>query len=117
MKKLFAILLTFGLLIPCYAFGIDIRKEGTVQHGGMRMPSLIRVSSDYDNSTITVNVQNYSGIIVSYVTDSKSNTVLSTADNILGKSSERLSTDSLLTGVYTLYIRLEILFIQDHSAY
>lgn len=47
MKKLFVFLLTVVLLIPCGASGIDIRKEGTVQHGGMRMPSFERVSADY----------------------------------------------------------------------
>ena len=107
MKKLFVFLLTVVLLIPCSAFGIDIRKEGTFQHGGMRMPSLVRVSADYDNSTITVNVENYLGIIVAYVTDTEGNTVLTTADSISGKSSVELSTDGLPIGAYTLYIKLE----------
>lgn len=43
--------------IPNYAFGIDIRKEGTTQHGGMRMPSIACVSADYENGLITVDVK------------------------------------------------------------
>ena len=45
--------------IPNYAFGIDIQKEGTTQHGGMRTPSITRVSADYENGLITVDVKGY----------------------------------------------------------
>lgn len=46
MKK-FIVLLIVVILMPCKVLGIDIRKERTSHQGGMRMPSLTRVSADY----------------------------------------------------------------------
>ena len=57
MKKLLILLLVFVTFIPSYAFGIDIREEGTTHHGGMRMPSITCVSADYENGLITVGVK------------------------------------------------------------
>ena len=45
--------------IPNYTFGIDIQKEGTTHHGGMRTPSITCVSADYENGLITVDVKGY----------------------------------------------------------
>lgn len=78
MKNLFILLLVFVTLIPSSASAIDIRKEGTVHQGGMRTPSLTRVSADYENGLITVGVKGYTGSIQVLVSDSQGNIVSST---------------------------------------
>ncbi len=71
MKKLLILLLLFFTFIPNYAFGIDIQKKGTTQHGGMRTPSITCVSADYENGLITVDVKGYTGGIQVLVSDQK----------------------------------------------
>lgn len=61
MKKLLILLLVLVTLIPSSASAIDIRKEGTVQHGGTRMPSITRVSADYEDRVVTVGISRYTG--------------------------------------------------------
>lgn len=75
MKKLLILLLVFVTLIPSCASAIDIRKEGTVYQGGMRTPSLTRVSADYENGIITIGVNGYTGGIQVLVSDSQDNNV------------------------------------------
>ena len=75
MKKLLIFLLVLVTLIPSCASAIDIRKEGTVQQGGMRTPSLTRVSADYENGIITIGVNGYTGGIQVLVSDFQDNNV------------------------------------------
>ena len=107
MKKLFVFLLTVVLLIPCGASGIDIRKEGTVQHGGMRMPSFERVSADYENGIITIAVKGYSGGVQVFVSDSQGNIIGYTISSITKEGSVSLDLDTLNEGCYSLKIVLD----------
>lgn len=107
MKKLFAILLTFVILIPCSASGIDIRKEGTVQHGGMRMPSIKRVSADYENGLITIEVKGYTGGVQVFISDSQGNVIGYTISSIANGGSVSLDLGTLREGSYSLKIVLD----------
>lgn len=106
MKKLLILLLLFVTFIPCYAFGIDIRKEGTTHHGGMRMPSITRVSADYENGLITVDVKGYTGGVQVFVSDSQGNVVSSTMSSITNSGVVSLDLGALAEGDYTLNIVL-----------
>lgn len=107
MKKLFVILLTFVLLIPCSIFGIDIRKESTVQHGGMRMPSIERVSADYENGLITIAVKGYTGGVQVFVSDSQGNNIGYAISSIANEGSVSMDLDTLDEGSYSLKIVLD----------
>lgn len=107
MKKLIAILLMSFILIPCYATGIDIRKEITVQHGGTRMPSATRISADYDNGVITLNVTGYSGDIQVFVSDSQGNIVGFTVSSITGSGVVIMDLGTLAEGNYAINIALD----------
>lgn len=106
MKKLLILLLVFVTFIPSYAFGIDIRKEGTTHHGGMRTPSITRVSADYENGLITVDVKGYTGGVQVFVSDSQGNVVSSTMSSITNSGVVSLDLGALAEGDYTLNIVL-----------
>lgn len=106
MKKLLILLLVFVTFIPGYAFGIDIRKEGTTHHGGMRMPSITCVSADYENGLITVDVKGYTGGVQVFVSDSQGNVVSSTMSSITS-GVVSLDLGALAEGGYSLNIILD----------
>lgn len=107
MKKLLILLLVFVTFIPSYAFGIDIRKEGTTHHGGMRTPSITRVSADYENGLITVDVKGYTGGVQVFVSDSQGNVVGYTISSVANNGIVTLNLGSLSEGDYTLNIVLD----------
>ena len=115
MKKLIILLLVFVTLIPSCASAIDIRKEGTVHQGGMRTPSLTRVSADYENGIITIGVNGYTGIGVNgytggiqvLVSDSQGNVVSSTMSSITNSGVVSLDLGTLAEGGYSLNIILD----------
>lgn len=106
MKKLLILLLLFFTFIPNYAFGIDIQKKGTTQHGGMRTPSITRVFADYENGLITVDVKGYTGGVQVFVSDPQGNVVSSTMSSITNSGVVSLDLGALAEGDYTLYIVL-----------
>lgn len=107
MKNLFILLLVFVTLIPSSASAIDIRKEGTVHQGGMRTPSLTRVSADYEDGLITVGVKGYTGSIQVLVSDSQGNIVSSTISSITNSGVVSLNLGALAEGGYSLNIILD----------
>lgn len=107
MKNLLILLLVFVTLIPSSASAIDIRKEGTVHQGGMRMPSLTRVSADYENGLITVDVKGYTGGVQVFVSDSQGNVVGYTISSVANNGIVTLNLGSLSEGDYTLNIVLD----------
>ena len=107
MKKLIILLLVFVTLIPSCASAIDIRKEGTVHQGGMRTPSLTRVSADYENGIITIGVNGYTGGIQVLVSDSQGNVVSSTMSSITNSGVVSLDLGALAEGGYSLNIILD----------
>ena len=116
MKKLLILLLLFVTFIPGYAFGIDIRKEGTVQHGGMRMPSIERVSADYENGIITIAVKGYTGGVQVLVSDSQGNIVGYTILPEMSKISHtNIAADQIQ--VHALLFVRAIPYFQDDQRY
>ena len=107
MKKLFALLLMLFTLVPCIATGIDIRKEGSVHHGGTRIPSTTRVSADYESGTITIGINGYTGGVQVFVSDSQGNVVGSTMSSIANNGIVSLNLESLAEGGYSLDIILD----------
>ena len=108
MKKwLIFLLLVFGTLIPSSASAIDIRKEGTVHQGGMRTPSITRVSADYENGLITIDVKGYTGGVQVFVSDSQGNIVSSTMSSITNSGVVSLDLGALAEGGYSLNIILD----------
>ena len=85
MKKLLILLLVFVTLIPGNASGIGIQKKGTIQHKGVRMPSITQVEADYENGLITIEVKGYTGGVQAFVSDSQGNIVSSTMSSITNK--------------------------------
>ena len=107
MKKFLVLLLMFVTLIPCTVTGIDIRKEGTTHHGGARMPSMTKVTADYDNGIITLNVTGYTGNIQVYVSDSQGNIVGYTLATASGNGTITLSINPIIGRIYFLNIVLD----------
>lgn len=97
----------FVTLIPCTATGIDIRKEGTVQHGGARMPSITRVVADYENGVVTLKVTRYTGGIQVYVYDSNGSVVAYDYSALYGSSTLSINVGNLPEADYTLSIVLD----------
>jgi len=75
MKKIFLFLLMSLVISPSQASGINVKREATTPKGGMRMPSITRVSADYDDGHITVDVKGYTGGVQVIVSDSQDNNV------------------------------------------
>lgn len=59
MKKIIVFLLMLLVLSPCQANSINVKREATTSKGSMRTPSITRVSADYENGLITVDVKGY----------------------------------------------------------
>lgn len=101
---LFLMLVTF---VPCNATSIDIRTEGNVQHGGMRMPSIMRISADYENGLINVGISRYSGSVQVYIYDVNGLVVGYTAATISEEGSVKINVGDLSQGNYSLRIVLD----------
>ena len=109
MKKIFLFLLMLILLVisPCQATGINVKREATISKGGMRTPSLTRVSADYENGIITIGVNGYAGGIQVLVSDSQGNIVGSTMSSITNSGVVSLDLGTLAEGGYSLNIILD----------
>lgn len=95
------------MLTTCPATGIDIRKEGTLQHGGTRMPSITKVSADYESGVITLQVTGYTGNIQIYVNDKDGNIVGYTQDTASDKCIVTLSIEPVAGDFYSLDLVLD----------
>ena len=85
MKELLILLLVFVTLTPGNASGIGIQKKGTIQHKGVRMPSITQVEANYENGLITIEVKGYTDGAQAFVSDSQGNIVSSTMSSITNK--------------------------------
>lgn len=106
MKK-FIVLLIVVILMPCKVLGIDIRKEGTSHQGGMRMPSLTRVSADYTHGILALRVAGYTGGIQVYVNDVHGDVVGYTISSVIGSGDFAMNLGTLSEGSYALTIVLD----------
>lgn len=106
MKKIILFLLMLLVISPCQATGINVKREATTSKGSMRMPSITRVSADYENGLITVDVKGYTGGVQVFVSDPQGNVVSSTMSSITNSGVVSLDLGALAEGDYTLYIVL-----------
>ena len=106
MKLVSILMLLLGIL-PVYSRHISFRMKGTFQHGCARMPSITRVGEDYENGTMTVNIQKYSGLVWVYIKDVSENVIKLAAANINEKGMVEVDISNLDSGDYTIDVVLE----------
>lgn len=106
MKELLILLLVFVTLIPGNASGTNIRKEGTAQNKGVRMPSITQVEANYENGLITIEVKGYTGGVQAFVSDSQGNVVGYTS-SVTNSGVVTLNLGALAEGDYTLNIVMD----------
>lgn len=70
------------------------------------MPSTTQVEADYNNGTLTVNIQNYTGVVWVYIYDADGNAIEEIASNITGNGTVAPEINFLNKGDYTLSIVL-----------
>ncbi|SEQ53370.1 protein of unknown function [Segatella baroniae B14] len=107
MKKIILFLLMLLVISPCQATGINVKREATTSKGSMRMPSITRVSADYENGLITVDVKGYTGGVQVFVSDPQGNVVGYTISSVTNNGIVTLNLGSLSEGDYTLNIVLD----------
>ena len=105
--KLVSILMLLLGILPVYSRHISFRVKGTFQHGCARMPSITRVGADYENGTMTVNIQKYSGLVWVYIKDVSENVIKLAAANINEKGMVEVDISNLDSGDYTIDVVLE----------
>lgn len=105
--KLVSILMLLLGILPVYSRHISFRMKGTFQHGCARMPSITRVGADYENGTMTVNIQKYSGLVWVYIKDVSENVIKLAAANINEKGIVEVDISNLDSGDYTIDVVLE----------
>ena len=105
--KLVSILMLLLGILPVYSRHISFRMKGTFQHGCARRPSITRVGADYENGTMTVNIQKYSGLVWVYIKDVSENVIKLAAANINEKGMVEFDISNLDSGDYTIDVVLE----------
>lgn len=95
------------VISPCQATGINVKREATTSKGGMRMPSITRVSADYEIGLITVDVKGYTGGVQVFVSDSQGYVVGYTISSVANNGIVTLNLGALSEGGYTLNIVLD----------
>lgn len=108
MKKkiLILFLLLASGMMPAMSRPIMIRARSTFQHRRLRAPSATRVSADYENGKLTLNVSAYTGNVQIYVSDSQGNVVGYTISSIVNGGAVTLDIGNLKEGYYTLDVVL-----------
>lgn len=71
------------------------------------MPSITRVGADYENGTMTVNIQKYSGLVWVYIKDVSENVIKLSAANINENGMVEVDISNLDSGDYTIDVVLE----------
>lgn len=85
---------------------VVLRRRALFQHGSMRMPSTTQVEADYDNGTLTVNIQKYTGVVCVYIYDADGNVSETSFGNINGSGILTTNVSHLSTGEYSIDIVL-----------
>jgi hypothetical protein len=113
MKKTIILILlsVFGMSFA-YPRHISFKqREYAFQHRRARVPSFTRVSADYEDGKITLDVTGYTGNVQVYVSDSQGNVVGYTMSTIVNGGAVTLDIGNLKEGYYTLDVVL------DNAAY
>lgn len=92
---------------PCFATEIKIKRKNTLQSGGMRIPSITRISADYESGVITLQVTGYTGYVQVYVSDKDGNIVGYTQDTASDKCIVTLSIEPVAGDAYSLDLVLD----------
>lgn len=83
MKKIILLpIVALMCSISVIANPLVLRRRAMYQHGGMRMPSIERVSADYEKGLITIGVKGYTGGIQVSIYDSQGNIIGYTISSI-----------------------------------
>lgn len=106
MKKLIALILMFAALTPCNARGINLRIKNSQNQHGARIPASTRLSADYEDGIVTLNITGYTGTVKAYVYDAQGNIVGCTMDSVTNSGVVALNLGLLQNGSYTLFIEL-----------
>ncbi len=107
MKKIIIAIFFMSLaMLPNMAEHVNIRVKSTLPHGGARMPSTTQVEADYEKGILTVNIQNYIGVVWVYIYDADGNVIEEIANNIIGNGTVAPEVNFLNKGDYTLSIVL-----------
>lgn len=108
MKKTIILILlsVFGMSLA-YPRHISFKqREYAFQHRRARVPSMVRVSADYEDGKITLDVTGYTGNVQIYVSDSQGNVVGYTISPIVNGGAVTLDIGNLKEGYYTLDVVL-----------
>lgn len=107
MKKkiLILLLLLASGISPIISRPIMIRARSTFQHRRMRVPSATRLSADYENGKLTLNVSAYTGNVQVYVSDSQGNVIGYTMASIVNGGIVTLDLGVIEEGSYTLDVQ------------
>lgn len=108
MKKIILLpIVALMCSISVIANPLVLRRRAMYQHGGMRMPSIERVSADYEKGLITIGVKGYTGGIQVLIYDSQGNIIGYTISSIAKEGAVSLNLDILNEGGYSLKIVLD----------
>lgn len=108
MKKTIILILlsVFGMSFA-YPRHISFKqREYAFQHRRARVPSFTRVSADYEDGKITLDVTGYTGNVQVYVSDSQGNVVEYTMASIVNGGIVTLDLGVIEEGSYTLDVVL-----------
>lgn len=108
MKKIILLpIVALMCSISVIANPLVLRRRAMYQHGGMRMPSIERVSADYEKGLITIGVKGDTGGIQVFIYDSQGNIIGYTISSIAKEGAVSLNLDILNEGGYSLKIVLD----------
>lgn len=108
MKKIILLpIVALMCSISVIANPLVLKRRAMYQHGGMRMPSIERVSADYEKGLITIGVKGYTGGIQVFIYDSQGNIIGYTISSIAKEGAVSLNLDILNEGGYSLKIVLD----------
>lgn len=106
MKQILITILLSLALLPSNAASIDVKKAETTHQGGARMPSSTKLTADYENGTLTLNVSRYVGCVQVIIYNNENMPVASLTTTSAGSNTITMSVDYLSYGEYTLYVVL-----------
>ena len=98
--------LTFAVA-PSLATEIDVKGEGTVQHGGARGPARLPiVTADISDGEISSTIDRFEGQVQIYICDDTGAIVDELVFNSNGKSNPIMQVTDLKEGEYSIYFVL-----------
>lgn len=100
-------LIVVAFSIGLYATNVDLKRDAKFPKSGVRMPSLTRVSADYEDGVVTLKITGYTGNVQVYVSDSQGNVIGYTLAMVSSNGTVTLSIDAVMGENYFLNIVLD----------